>query len=51
MPPAEQQKIRDALLTLKDAKGGQAVLETVGYKGFVAPNPEVENAVIAWLGL
>ncbi|HET9341143.1 MAG TPA: PhnD/SsuA/transferrin family substrate-binding protein [Casimicrobiaceae bacterium] len=51
MPPAEQQKIRDALLTLKDAKGGQAVLETVGYKGFVAPNPEIENAVIAWLGL
>jgi ABC-type phosphate/phosphonate transport system substrate-binding protein len=51
MPPAEQQKIRDALLTLKDAKGGQAVLDTVGYKGFVAPNPEVENAVIAWLGL
>jgi ABC-type phosphate/phosphonate transport system substrate-binding protein len=51
MPPAEQQKIRDALLTLKDAKGGQAVLDTVGYKGFVPPNPEVENAVIAWLGL
>lgn len=51
MPPAEQQKIRDALLTLKEAKGGQAVLDTVGYKGFVAPNPEVENAVIAWLGL
>lgn len=51
MPPAEQQKIRDALLTLKETKGGQAVLETVGYKGFVPPNPEVENAVIAWLGL
>lgn len=51
MPPAEQQKIRDALLTLKDAKGGQAALDTVGYKGFVPPNPEVENAVIAWLGL
>lgn len=51
MPPAEQQKIRDALLTLKDAKGGQAALDTVGYRGFVPPNPEVENAVIAWLGL
>jgi ABC-type phosphate/phosphonate transport system substrate-binding protein len=51
VPPAEQQKIRDALLGLKDAKGGQQVLETVGYKGFVAPNPETEAAVIAWLGL
>ena len=28
-----------------------AALETVGYKGFVPPNHEVENAVIAWLGL
>jgi len=51
LPAADAQKIRDALLTLKDAKGGQAVLDTVGYKGFVPPNPEVEAAVIAWLGL
>jgi ABC-type phosphate/phosphonate transport system substrate-binding protein len=51
MPVAEQQKIRDALLGLKDAKGGQQVLDTVGYKGFVAPNPEIEAQVIAWLGL
>lgn len=51
LPAADQQKIRDALLGLKDAKGGQAVLETVGYRGFVPPNPEVESSVIAWLGL
>jgi ABC-type phosphate/phosphonate transport system substrate-binding protein len=51
LPPAEAQKIRDALIGLKDAKGGQAALDTVGYKGFVPPNPEVEAAVIAWLGL
>lgn len=51
LPAAEQQKIRDALLGLKEAKGGQLVLDTVGYKGFVPPNAEVENAVIAWLGL
>ena len=50
LPPAEAQKIRDALLALKDAKGGQQVLDTVGYKGFVPPNPEIEAAVIAWLG-
>lgn len=51
MPAADQQRIKAALLGLRDAKGGPAVLETVGYRGFVAPNPEVEAAVIAWLGL
>ena len=51
MPSAEQQRIRDALIGLRDAKGGPVALETVGYKGFVSPNPEVESAVIAWLGL
>ncbi|MBK6804984.1 MAG: PhnD/SsuA/transferrin family substrate-binding protein [Betaproteobacteria bacterium] len=51
MPAAEQQRIRDALIGLREAKGGPAALETVGYKGFVPPNHDVENAVIAWLGL
>lgn len=43
----EQQKIKDALIGLKDPKA----LETVGYRGFVAPNAEVESSAIAWLGL
>ncbi len=47
VPADEMQKIREALLTLRDSKA----LETVGYKGFVAPNPDVENSTIAWLGL
>lgn len=47
LPADEQQKIRDALLNLRDPKA----LETLGYKGFVAPNPEVESSTIAWLGL
>ena len=51
MPAAEQQRIRDALIGLREAKGGSAALETVGYKGFVPPNHDVESAVIAWLGL
>ena len=51
MPASEQQKVRDALIGLREAKGGPAALETVGYKGFVPPNRDVENAVIAWLGL
>ena len=51
MPAAEQQRIRDALIGLREAKGGPAALDTVGYKGFVPPNHDVESAVIAWLGL
>jgi ABC-type phosphate/phosphonate transport system substrate-binding protein len=51
MPASEQQRIRDALIGLREAKGGPAALETVGYKGFIPPNHDVENAVIAWLGL
>jgi phosphonate transport system substrate-binding protein len=47
MSADEQQKIRDALVNLRDPKA----LEIVGYKGFVPPNPEVESSAIAWLGL
>ena len=51
LPADEQQRIREALLTLRDSKPGRDALETVGYRGFVAPNPELEAATIAWLGL
>jgi len=51
MPAEEQQKIRDALLTMRDAKAGRDALDAVGYKGFVAPNPDFESSTIAWLGL
>ena len=56
VPPDQQQKLRDALLNLRDAKsgrdkGGREALDATGYKGFVAPNPEFESATIAWLGL
>ena len=47
----EQQRIRDALVGLKDAKGGREALDVVGYKGFVAVNPQIESATIEWLGL
>lgn len=47
----EQQKIRDALVNLREAKGGREALDSVGYRGFVAPNAEVEASAIAWLGL
>ncbi len=47
----EQQKIRDALVNLREAKGGRDALDSVGYRGFVIPNAEVEASTIAWLGL
>ena len=43
VPADDQQKIRDALLTLRDSKPGRDALEAVGYRGFVAPNPEFES--------
>jgi phosphonate transport system substrate-binding protein len=51
LPADQQQRLREALLNLRDAKGGREALDATGYKGFVAPNPDVETATIAWLGL
>ena len=51
MPADEQQRLQDALLGIRDSKGGREALDAVGYKGFVAPNPDVESSTIAWLGL
>ena len=51
VPADQQQRLRDALLNLRDAKGGREALDATGYKGFVAPAPDVESATIAWLGL
>jgi phosphonate transport system substrate-binding protein len=47
----EQAKIRDALIGMQHTKPGHDALDVVGYKGFVAPEPSVESASIAWLGL
>jgi len=51
MPADEQERIRAALLGMGQSKPGRDALEAIGYKGFVAPNPEVEATTIAWLGL
>lgn len=51
MSQDEQDQIRDALIGMSQSKGGREALEAVGYKGFVAPDREVETATIAWLGL
>jgi phosphonate transport system substrate-binding protein len=51
MPADEQERIRTALLAIGQSKPGRDALDAIGYKGFVAPNPEVESSTIAWLGL
>jgi len=51
MSADDQQKIRTALVTLRDSKPGRDALEAVGYKGFIAPSAEFESSTIAWLGL
>ncbi len=51
MPADEQERIRAALLSIGQSKPGHDALDAIGYKGFVAPNAEVESSTIAWLGL
>jgi len=51
LTPGERRALRDALVNIRDTKGGREALEATGYKGFVAPVPAVEGASIAWLGL
>jgi ABC-type phosphate/phosphonate transport system substrate-binding protein len=51
MPADEQERIRTALLGIGQSKPGRDALDAIGYKGFVAPNAEVEASTIAWLGL
>ena len=51
MSAEEQEQVRDALVGMSQTKPGRDALDAVGYKGFVAPNRDVENAAMAWLGL
>jgi ABC-type phosphate/phosphonate transport system substrate-binding protein len=51
LPAEEQEQVRDALVGMSQTKPGRDALDAVGYKGFVAPNRDVENAAMAWLGL
>jgi len=51
MSVEEQERIREVLITMTQSKAGHDALDSVGYKGFVVPNREVESATIAWLGL
>lgn len=47
----EIERIRDALVGMGQTDAGQRALAAVGYKGFIAPNPELEKSSMAWLGI
>jgi phosphonate transport system substrate-binding protein len=51
MPAEEQDRIRDALIAMGHSKEGRDALDGVGYKGFVAPDRELESTTIVWLGI
>jgi phosphonate transport system substrate-binding protein len=51
LAPADFERIRETLLSLSQSDAGLKVLAATSYKGFVAPNPEVEKSVMAWLGI
>lgn len=51
LPPGDLDRIRDILVSLSQNEAGQRVLAATTYKGFVAPNPEIERNVMAWLGI
>lgn len=48
---ADLDRIREVLVGLSQNDAGQRVLSALGYKGFVAPNPEIEHNVMVWLGI
>ncbi len=51
LPQADLDHIREVLVGLAQNDAGQRVLAATGYKGFVAPDPEIERNVMAWLGI
>jgi ABC-type phosphate/phosphonate transport system substrate-binding protein len=51
LPADDLERIRDTLLALGNSDAGRKALASSGYKGFQAPDPAVETASIAWLGL
>ena len=51
LPADEVERIREALLALPNTEPGRKALAASGYKGFQAPQADVETATITWLGL
>jgi ABC-type phosphate/phosphonate transport system substrate-binding protein len=51
VPQRDRERIREVLLNLAHTDPGRRALAAVGYKGFTAPDPDIEQATIAWLGI
>lgn len=51
VPKADVQKIRNFILGLENSKDGQAILEKIGFKGFVAPDVQQTDELTKWLGI
>ncbi len=51
LSPQEQERIQDVLVNLTQSEPGRRALAVSGYKGFVVPDAELEQATIAWLRL
>jgi len=51
LPAEDVERIRETLLALGNSDAGRKALAPSGYKGFQAPDPALEAASIAWLGL
>jgi len=51
VPAEDRERVRDVLVTLGQTDPGRKALAALGYKGFVVPQPELEQATIAWLGI
>ncbi len=48
---ADADRIRNFVLGLEKSKDGQAILEKIGFKGFVAPDSEQTLELTTWLGI
>ena len=51
MTKDEVETVRSVFLSLDDTKEGQAVLEKIGFKGFLAPDDQQTTALTKWLGI
>ena len=47
----DMEKIRAVFLSLENTKEGQAILQKIGFKGFLAPDEEQASSLMQWLGI
>ena len=51
VPKEDAQRIRSVFLGLESSRDGQAILATIGFKGFAAPNEQQTVELTLWLGI